>query len=61
VSSTEKVCGCLGCSEPAHAVIDHEDAGRRTVCEDHINDHEVELYLTQTGLDEFVTGGEDDG
>lgn len=34
-------CGCLGCHEDADAVIDHPKHGERTVCEDHINGHEV--------------------
>lgn len=34
-------CGCTGCGEPADAVIDHSEYGRRTVCEDHVNGHEV--------------------
>lgn len=29
------VCTCLGCHEPAEAVIKHPDHGRRVVCEDH--------------------------
>ena len=34
-------CGCIGCTNPADAVIDHSNYGERTVCEDHINGHEV--------------------
>jgi len=35
------LCGCLGCHDPAVAVIDHPEHGRRTVCERHRGDHEV--------------------
>lgn len=35
------LCGCLGCSDEAAAVIDHDDHGKRTVCADHIDGHEV--------------------
>jgi len=31
----------MGCSEPAVAIIDHPDYGQRTVCEDHVDGHEV--------------------
>jgi|AntRauTorcE11898_2_1112593.scaffolds.fasta_scaffold89585_2 hypothetical protein len=34
-------CSCIDCTEPADAVIQHRDHGRRVVCEDHVNGHEV--------------------
>jgi hypothetical protein len=34
------LCGCAGCHEEAAARIDHPN-GTRTVCEGHINGHEV--------------------
>lgn len=36
-----KTCGALGCGADADAVIDHPTHGERTVCEGHINGHEV--------------------
>jgi len=35
------VCGCLGCHEPAEKAIRHPKHGRRTVCEGHVDGHEV--------------------
>lgn len=35
------VCGCLGCHDPAQAVIDHPRHGERVVCDHHAKGHEV--------------------
>jgi len=35
------VCGCIGCTDPADAVVDHPEHGERTVCDDHAGDYEV--------------------
>jgi hypothetical protein len=35
------VCGCLGCTEPATAVINHPDHGRRVACDDCATGYEV--------------------
>jgi len=42
-------------------VIDHPHVGRRTVCADHIDGHEIELYVDQTGINEFVDSDRDGG
>lgn len=34
-------CTCLGCHDPATKAIDHPDHGRRVVCDDHAEGHEV--------------------
>ncbi|WP_195892439.1 hypothetical protein [Halopiger goleimassiliensis] len=34
-------CGALGCTEDADVVINHPEHGRRTVCENHAEGHEV--------------------
>lgn len=43
--TTEKVCGCGGCTEPASAVIQHPKYGRRTVCDDHSEPFRVIEYV----------------
>ena len=35
------VCGCLGCHDPAVAIVRHPTHGRRAVCDDHAGDYEV--------------------
>jgi len=35
------ICGCLGCHDPAVAVIDHPRHGERVVCDRHAEGHEV--------------------
>lgn len=41
VTIATPVCGCMGCSEPAEAMIDHPEHGTRTVCADHADGYEV--------------------
>jgi hypothetical protein len=38
-------CGCLGCTADAIAVINHAEHGRRTVCADDINGHDILEWL----------------
>jgi hypothetical protein len=38
---SQTLCGCLGCTKSADAVVDHPDHGERTVCDGHAGDHEV--------------------
>lgn len=37
----EPVCGCLGCTEPKVDTVDIPGKGPRAVCEDHLEDLEV--------------------
>lgn len=37
----DTLCGCLGCHEPADAIVRHPEHGRRTVCVSHARDYPV--------------------
>ena len=37
---TDRFCGRLGCTEPAHAIV-HTDRGERTVCEGHADENDI--------------------
>lgn len=44
-AATGPFCACLGCTGVATAVIDHPKHGKRTVCDDCIDGHEVIEHL----------------
>ncbi|MDQ2053265.1 hypothetical protein [Halobellus sp. H-GB7] len=46
-----KYCGCLSCTDPAVAVIEHPKHGLRTVCGAHINGHDVDEWLVARDTD----------
>ena len=45
MSASDRGCGCLGCRDPAVAVIRHPKHGQRTVCGAHINGYDVVEWL----------------
>lgn len=42
---TGRFCGCFGCTTDAKAVVHHPEHGERTVCDDHVENHEVLRYV----------------
>lgn len=45
VMSRSRICGTVGCTEGADAVIDHPVHGKRTVCDDHSGDYPVIAHV----------------
>lgn len=41
MSAAEKVCGCMGCRDPAVAIVQIEAYGQRAVCDAHAKGQEV--------------------
>lgn len=36
-----RICGCMGCTDEAHVIVQHPKHGRRAVCPDHRRDYPV--------------------
>jgi hypothetical protein len=43
--AASRICGCLGCANPAYAVIDHPKHGERVVCEEDVRGYEVVRHV----------------